>query len=135
MAVNYEPFGVYVVIELDGRIVVVNENGVNHLPFSYGKRGETPQKCAKRIIETITSISPRFIKSLSFIERKAVDSISKEIKNGWPDGALTIPIYAFSFVPDMALNSLLSGYSLEEKSDVEKDLTEMESRVIKAYSL
>ena len=48
MTVNYEPFGVYVVVEVDDRIVVVNDNKSIHLPFDYGIRGDTPQKCAKR---------------------------------------------------------------------------------------
>ena len=50
MTVNCEPFGVYVVVEIDDRIVVVNDNKSIHLPFDYGIRGDTPQKCAKRII-------------------------------------------------------------------------------------
>ena len=134
MTVNYEPFGVYVVVEVDDRIVVVNDNKSIHLPFDYGIRGDTPQKFAKRIIGSITSEAHFFIKSLPFVKRKAIDTIPEKIKKGWPEGCFTIPIYAFSCTLSTQLDSLSSNYLLKKKESLKNGFTGLESQVINTLS-
>lgn len=130
MAIDYEPFGVYVVIESEGKIIVEDNNGKISLPFSYGENKENPQKCAKRIIGTVTSTSPIFVKSLSFVERKAIETIPSDIKKKWPKGAMTIPVYAFSYTLSALSDNLTLSYIFINKETVMTKVSEMEKEVL-----
>ena len=134
MRPDYEPFGVFVVIKSGDSLIGEKENDRFHLPFSYGKKGETPQKCAKRIIGSITSEANFFIKSLPFVKRKAIDTIPEKIKKGWPEGCFTIPIYAFSCTLSTQLDSLSSNYLLKKKESLKNGFTGLESQVINTLS-
>lgn len=130
MANNYETFGVYVVITFGDEIIVKKEGNSLVLPFSYGEKYETPQKCAKRVIEKIIFKVPKFIKSLPFAERKAIDSVPDYIREGWPKGASTFPNYAFLYSLPTPPDGVSSPFSFMSKKDVQTALNEMESRVI-----
>ena len=95
MTVKYEPYGVYVIVETEDKLIVENRNGEFILPFSYGLMKETPQKCARRIIEDMSLSPPKFIKSLPYVERMDIESVSSDIRKEWPNGIKTIPIYYF----------------------------------------
>lgn len=95
MRPDYEPFGVFVVMKSRDSLIGEKENDWFHLPFSYGKKGETPQKCAKRLVGEYLSEEPKFIKSLPVVHRIPVTEVPFHVKSGWPKGAKTIPIYSF----------------------------------------
>ncbi len=130
MAIDYEPFGVYVVIESEGKIIVKDNNGKISLPFSYGENKENPQKCAKRIIGAVISTAPTFVKSLPFVERKAIESIPSDIKKAWPKGAMTIPVYAFSYTLSAPIDNLTPSYIFMDMDEVTTKVSEMEKEVL-----
>ena len=95
MRPDYEPFGVFVVMKSGDSLIGEKENDRFHLPFSYGKKGETPQKCAKRLVGEYLSKEPKFIKSLPVVHIIPVSEVPFHVKSGWPKGAKTIPLYSF----------------------------------------
>lgn len=105
---EYEPYGVYVVIKSREGIIVEKKENTLSLPFTYGIKGETAQKCAKDLIESITTLSPRFIKALPYVKREEISSVPSSVKENWPKGAKTFPVYAFLFETEEKL--LLSNH-------------------------
>ena len=117
MAIKYEPYGVYVVIETEDRVIVENREGDYSFPFSYGRNKETPQKCARRIIERMSLKAPRFIKSMPYIGRKDISSIPLDVREKWPSGAKTIPIYWFTAKIEYCPDELLEEFSFLKKEE------------------
>lgn len=97
MRPDYELFGVFVVMKSGDSLIGEKENDRFHLPFSYGKKGETPQKCAKKVVGEYLSKEPKFIKSLPVVHRIPVSEVPFHVKSGWPKGAKTIPLYSFCY--------------------------------------
>ena len=117
MTAQYEPYGVYVVVETEDKLIVKNRNGELLLPFSYGLMKETPQKCARRIIENMSLSPSKFIKSLPYVERNDIESVPLEVRKEWPIGAKTIPIYWFSAEIDHLSDDLLKDYTIIKKEE------------------
>ena len=117
MTVKYEPYGVYVIVETEDKLIVENRNGEFILPFSYGLMKETPQKCARRIIEDMSLSPPKFFKSLPYVERKDMESVSYDIRKEWPSGAKTIPIYWFTAEIDHLSDDLLKDLTVIKKEE------------------
>ena len=117
MTAQYEPYGVYVVVETEDKVIVENRNGELLLPFSYGLIKETPQKCARRISENMYLRPPRFIKSLPYVERKDMESVSYDIRKEWPSGAKTIPIYWFTAEIDHLSDDLFKDFTIIKKEE------------------
>ena len=117
MAIKYEPYGVYVVIETEDRVIVENREGDYSFPFSYGRNKETPQKCARRIIERMSLKAPGFIKSMPYIGRKDISSIPFDVREKWPSGAKTIPIYWFTAKLEYCPDELLEEFTFLKKEE------------------
>lgn len=117
MTVKYEPYGVYVIVETEDKLIVENRNGEFILPFSYGLMKETPQKCARRIIEDMSLSPPKFIKSLPYVERMDIESVSSDIRKEWPNRIKTIPIYYFLAEIDHLSDDLLKDLTVIKKEE------------------
>ena len=60
---------------------------------------------------------PRFIKSLPYVERKDMESVSYDIRKEWPSGAKTIPIYWFTDEIDHLSDDLFKDFTIIKKEE------------------
>ena len=89
--IQYESFGVYLVL-LDEEYVFLPSS---RLPFSLGKKGENPQKCALRMKRELTGDGEGRLVSLPYVGRMDKDLFPSSITSLWAPGIKTIPVYAF----------------------------------------
>ena len=93
--IEYEGYGLYVVIKSNCSLVVEERDGKFFLPFAYGLKGETTMKCARRIIRKTSLTPPLFLKSLPYVKREDASLLKKEARGDWPLGMKSFPIYAY----------------------------------------
>ena len=89
--IQYESFGVYLVL-LDEEYVFLPSS---RLPFSLGKKGEHPQKCALRMKRELTGDGEGRLVSLPYVGRMDKDLFPSSVTSLWAPGIKTIPVYAF----------------------------------------
>lgn len=89
--IQYESFGVYLVL-LDEEYVFLPSS---RLPFSLGKKGENPQKCALRMKRELMGDGEGRLVSLPYVGRMDKDLFPSSITSLWAPGIKTIPVYGF----------------------------------------